>query len=63
MRDYYNGKRLMNLEEFMNYTSMRRVRGKKWAKEIGAMKHIGRRVFFDRVIIDKVLDEMTTKEA
>lgn len=62
--DYiYQGKRLMNLEEFMNYTSMRRVRGKAWAKEIGAIKHIGRRVFFDRVVIDRVLDEMDTKEA
>ena len=47
----------------MNYTSMRRVRGKAWAKEIGAVKHIGRRVFFDRVVIDRVLDEMDTKEA
>lgn len=62
--DYiYQGKRLMNLEEFLKYTSMGRVRGKAWAKEIGAMKHIGRRVVFDRVVIDRVLDEMDTKEA
>ena len=63
MSDYYYGKRLMNLDEFMHYTSMNRVRGKEWAKEIGAMKHIGRRVFFDRVIIDRVLDEINEKEA
>lgn len=62
--DYiYQGKRLMNLEEFLKYTSMGCVRGKAWAKDIGAIKHIGRRVVFDRVVIDRVLDEMGTKEA
>lgn len=61
--DYiYQGKRLMNLEEFLKYTSMGRVRGKAWAKDIGVMKHIGRRVVFDRVVIDRALDEMGTKE-
>lgn len=63
MGDRYNGKRLLTLEEFIHYTSLGRVKGRAWAKEIGALKHIGRRVYFDRVVIDKVLDEIGTKEA
>lgn len=63
MNYIYQGKRLLNLEEFITYTSMGRVKGKAWAKEIGAMKHIGRRVVFDRVVIDKVLDEIEPVKA
>lgn len=63
MNYIYQGKRLLNLEEFILYTSMGRVKGKAWAKEIGAMKHIGRRVVFDRVVIDRVLDEIEPVKA
>ncbi len=51
-------KRLLNLREYLDYVGMGRTKGTEWAKEIGAMKHIGRRAFFDKVIIDKVLDEL-----
>ncbi len=51
-------KRLFNANEYLEYVSMGRTKGMEWAKEIGAMKHIGRRAFFDKVIIDKALDEL-----
>ncbi len=51
-------KRLLNLREYLDYVGMGRTKGTEWAKEIGAMKHIGRRAFFDKVIIDKALDEL-----
>lgn len=51
-------KRLLNLNEFMAYVGLGKTKGMEWAKEIGAVRHLGRRVFFDRVIIDKALDDM-----
>lgn len=51
-------KRLLNMQEFLDYVGLGRTKGTEWAKEIGAMKRIGRRTFFDVVIIDKALDEL-----
>ncbi len=56
-------KRLLNTQEFLDYVGLGRTKGTEWAKEIGAMKHIGRRTFFDVVIIDKALDEMASDGA
>ena len=53
----YPGKRLLNLQEFSNYTGLGKTKGKEWAGKYGAIRHIGRRILFDRVIIDKVLSE------
>lgn len=46
------------MQEFLDYVGLGRTKGTEWAKEIGAMKRIGRRTFFDVVIIDKALDEL-----
>lgn len=51
------GKRLLNTKELCNYIGMGESRGVEWAKGIGAAKRIGRRLLFDRYIIDKALDE------
>lgn len=53
----YPGKRLLNLQEFSNYTGLGKTKGREWAEEHGAIRHIGRRLLFDRVVIDRVLDE------
>ncbi len=55
-------KRLFRASEYLEYVGMGRTKGMEWAKEIGAMKHIGRRAFFDKVIIDKAIDALPTNE-
>lgn len=52
------GKRLLNRDELCTYIGMGKSKAEIWAKENGACKHIGRRVLYDRVIIDRVLDAM-----
>ncbi|WP_288780523.1 polyprenyl synthetase solanesyl diphosphate synthase [uncultured Dialister sp.] len=54
----FNGKRLLNRAELCAYIGMGHSRAEAWAKQNGACKHIGRRVLYDRVIIDRVLDAM-----
>lgn len=56
--DILNGKRLLDFNEFCLYTGLGRTKGGAWAKEIGAIRHIGRRVLFDRAVIDKAIDDM-----
>ncbi len=51
-------KRLLNKSEFCKYIGMGHTKAEAWAKEIGAVKHIGRRVLYDRVIIDKAIDKI-----
>lgn len=53
----YQGKRLLNLQKFSNYTGLGKTKGKEWAGKHGAIRHIGRRILFDRVVIDRVLNE------
>ncbi len=51
-------KRLLNMREYLDYVGLGHTKGREWAKEIGAVKHIGRRTFFDVTIVDKALDEL-----
>lgn len=53
----YQGKRLLNLQEFSNYTGLGKTKGREWAEKHGAIRHIGRRLLFDRFVIDRVLNE------
>lgn len=55
----FNGKRLLNRAELCTYIGMGHVRAEEWAREHGALKRIGRRVLYDRVAIDKAIDENT----
>lgn len=50
--------RLLSLSELQDYLSLGRNKAIEWGKSIKADVHIGRRVLYDRVVIDKVLDEM-----
>lgn len=50
--------RLLHLNELQIYIGLGRNKAIEWGKSIKADVHIGRRVLYDRVVIDKVLDEM-----
>ena len=49
-------KRLLDITELAQYIGMGKTYSRKWADEIGAVKHFGRRVLFDRNVIDSALD-------
>lgn len=53
-----NGKRLLNKAEFCNYIGLGHSRAEQWAMKNCVVKRIGRRVLYDRVLIDKVLDSL-----
>lgn len=52
----FNGKRLLDVVELCNYLGIGRNRAKEFARSIGADRHYGRRVVYDRVIIDRAID-------
>lgn len=60
--DNFNGKRLLNAKELCIYVGLGKSKAVEWAKAVGASRHMGRRVFFDRVALDKALDGMTDKD-
>ncbi|WP_303229665.1 polyprenyl synthetase solanesyl diphosphate synthase [uncultured Dialister sp.] len=47
----------------MDYTGLGESKAKRWARETGAAKKIGRRTVYDRKIIDKCIDELARQEA
>lgn len=57
-RNMFDGKRLLNKSEFCNYIGLGHTRAEEWAVKNGVVRHIGRRVLYDRVLIDKVLDSL-----
>lgn len=52
-----NDKRLLDANEVCYYLGLGRNRGIEFAKSIGAERKIGRRCTYDRVVIDRYLDE------
>lgn len=50
-------KRLLDASEVCYYLGLGRNRGVEFAKSIGAERKIGRRCTYDRVVIDRYLDE------
>ena len=52
------GKRLLGIDDAAKYIGMGRVMTRNIMDEIGATRHIGRRVLFDKKIIDEALDKM-----
>lgn len=51
-------KRLLSEKETCEYVSLSRSKCRSWAEEIGAVRHIGSRVLYDRTVIDRAIDEM-----
>ena len=50
-------KRMLNMKEVCIYTGIGKSRARQYMEEIGATKHFGRRVLFDKNIIDAALNE------
>lgn len=55
--------RLLDLNELQMYAGLGRNKAIEWGKSIKADVHIGRRVLYDRVVIDRALDEIHRKGA
>jgi len=51
-------KRLLNIKEVCIYTGRGQVTARKYMDEIGATRKFGRRVLFDKTVIDAALDKM-----
>lgn len=51
-------KRMLNIKEVCIYTGMGQTRAREYMDEIGATRKFGRRVLFDKPVIDKALNNM-----
>lgn len=51
-------KRLLNIKEVCIYTGRGQVSARKYMDEIGATRKFGRRVLFDKKVIDRALDSI-----
>ena len=49
-------KRLLNIDEVCTYIGLGQVRAREYMNEIGAVKKFGRRVLFDKTIIDSAIN-------
>lgn len=52
------GKRLMGIKELCEYCGIGECTAREWGREIGAERRIGRRVLYDRVVIDREIDQL-----
>lgn len=50
--------RMLSRKEAVRYIGMGETRTREFCSRIGAIKHIGRRVLFDKKVIDNYLDNM-----
>lgn len=50
-------KRLLNIKEVSSYIGVGQTQARQYMKEIGAIKRFGRRVLFDKTVIDAALNE------
>ena len=55
-------KRLMDMQEAAAYIGMGTVCARQWLGQIGAVRYFGRRVLFDRAVIDKALNMTGSEE-
>ena len=54
--------RLLSLSKIQDYLSLGRNKAIAWGKSIKADVHIGRRVLYDKSVIDRTLDRMGRDE-
>lgn len=55
-------KRMLSEKEAQDYLGLKRVKCREFGEKINAVKHIGRRVLYDRKIIDDALDSLESIE-
>ena len=51
-------KRLLNIEEVCIYTGLGQTSARVHMQEIGAVRRFGRRVLYDKQVIDKAINNM-----
>lgn len=51
-------KRMLSRKEVETYTGLGKNLCRSWCESIGAVRKIGRRVLFDKTVIDAVMDQM-----
>ncbi|MDO4284096.1 MAG: helix-turn-helix domain-containing protein [Eubacteriales bacterium] len=61
-RGRIEGKRLLSIEEAAEYTGIGRNTAREWLEKIGARRNFGRRVVYDRRVIDSELDRMAASK-
>ncbi len=59
----FDGKRLLSESEAREYIGLGRIRCREYCEKIGAVRRIGKRVLYDRTVIDRALDEMNMSTA
>ena len=59
----FKDKRLLNVHELRFYLGMGECNAVKWAKGIGAERRIGRRLLFDKWVIDKAISNQASNES
>ena len=58
----FENKRLLSEPEACEYIGVKRNKLREFAKSCGAVRHIGSRVLYDKVVIDRVIDEASPDE-
>ena len=53
--------RMLHADQAQRYTGMGRTAFRKWADSIGATRKFGGSVRFDKVVIDKALDQLANE--
>lgn len=56
-------KRLLSEAEAREYIGLGKGSCREYCSQIGAVRRIGRRVLYDRVVIDRAIDDMNSKAA
>ena len=51
-------KRLLNIKEVCTYIGIGQTQARKTMQEIGAVRRFGRRILYDKIVIDAYLDSM-----
>lgn len=51
-------KRLLNIEEVCIYTGLGQTNARRYMETIGATRRFGKRVLFDKHVIDKAISNM-----
>lgn len=51
-------KRMMDVDALCAYISMGKTKAREFGEQCGAKRNIGKRVLYDKRVIDKALDQM-----
>ena len=55
-----NVARMLSEKEAQTYIGLKRGKTREFGEKVGAIKRIGRRVLYDRVVLDAALDNLGT---